>query len=403
MDISQQKNMALIDNMILSCLCAMIIGLPFSITIIEFAAGLAISLWLFKKIFISRSFKIEGTPLNRPLAVYLVFAVLSIFFSRFPETSVRGFFRKTLEYVAIYFVIVETVKTRRDLKIVVNAILFSCILIAVDGMWQYFSGRDFIRAYPLWSMSRMKASFKYPTGFGAWLITVLPLCLSLAIFNTKEKLYRPAGILLSVLLSACLVLSLTRAAWLAFIPALIFLVWKRGDAAKKILLISLAVMILAVGFVTLSGHGEKLALYTIRSQAVVHRLDLTKMAWSMFIERPLLGHGLNTFMSIYEMYAGSFDYGGISYAHNCYLQIAVETGIFSLFAFLWMVAALFISSLKDVNKRKEGFVRAAQIGLTGGLLAYLVQSAMETNMYALQLAMLFYFMLGLAVSAQNIE
>ena len=399
----KQRYAAVIDNIIVLCLCLLIIGLPFSISVIEISASAAIFLWLFKKIFILRDIKIKKTPLNWPLAVYLLFVVLSLSNSQFMMTSVKGLFRKTLEYVAIYFVIAETVRTDRDLRKIVGAVLFSCLMMGVDGLWQYFSGRDLIRAYPIWSMSRMKASFKFPTGFGGWLITVLPLCISLAIFNVRNKSYRFFGALLSVLLLTCLAFSLTRGAWLAFIPAVVFLVWKRGDAAKKFLLAFLIILILAIGLIVLSGKTDTLVLYTIRAPAVLHRVDLIRLAWRMFMERPFLGHGINTFMSIYERYASAFEYSGISYAHNCYMQIAVETGVFSLMAFLWMIAALFVSSLRDIGKRKDGFLKTVQTGLLAGLLAYLVHSSIETNLYALQLAALFHFMLGLTVSVQNIQ
>jgi len=107
-------------------------------------------------------------------------------------------------------------------------------------------------------------------------------------------------------------------------------------------------------------------------------------------------------MSIYENYLDGSIFG-ISYAHNCYLQIAAETGIFSLIAFLWSIWVLIASSLKDAGRRKEGFVKAVQLGLLAGLVAYLLQSAVETNLYALQLAILFYYFLGLVVSIQRVE
>jgi O-antigen ligase len=94
---------------------------------------------------------------------------------------------------------------------------------------------------------------------------------------------------------------------------------------------------------------------------------------------------------------------GVSYAHNCYLQIAVETGIFSLLAFLWMIIVLFVSSLRSITGREEGLIKAAQIGLLAGLLAYLTHSALETNLYSLQLVILFYYFLGVAISIQKIK
>jgi len=399
---SLNKYTRLIDNLILFSLCLLILGLPFSNSIIEITASVAISLWLFKKIFILRTVKIEKTPLNKPIFFYLIFVALSLVNSKYLATSLKGFTLKTMEHFLLYFVIVECVKTQEDVKKVISAILLSCALIGIDGLWQYFTGYDFLRGYPLWSMGRIKASFKYPTGFGGWLITVLPLCISLAIFNIKDKLYKISGIILGLLLLVSLILSLTRGAWLAIVPAIMFLVWKRGDVAKKILLIFLLIIILGIVFATISGGRETISFYVVRGSAVLHRMALAKLCCRMFIDHPFFGHGVNTFMSIYENYASASEFGGISYAHNCYIQIAVETGVFSLLAFLWMIIALFISSLKDIGRRDEGFIRTIELGLLAGLLAYLTHSLFETNLYALPLAILFYYFLGVAISIQNI-
>jgi len=404
MDYVEKKNKytKIIDNLIVLSLCLLILGLPFSNSIIEITASTAIFLWLFKKIFILRTIKFEKTPLNKPIFFYLIFVALSLINSKYLATSLKGFAFKTIEHFLLYFAIVESVKTQKDIRKIISTILLSCALIGVDGLWQYFTGCDFLRGYPLWSMGRIKASFKYPTGFGGWLITALPLCISLAIFNIKDKLYRISGIILGFLLLASLVLSLTRGAWIAIVPAIIFLVWKRGDAAKKILLIFLLIIILGIVFATISGGRETISFYVVRGSAVLHRMALAKLCCRMFIDHPFLGHGVNTFMSIYENYMSASEFGGISYAHNCYLQIAVETGIFSLLAFLWMIIALFVSSLKDINRRDEGFIRTIEFGLLAGLLAYSVHSLLETNLYALQLAILFYYFLGVAISIQNI-
>ena len=397
-----KKYTKLIDNLILFSLCALIIGLPFSNSIIEIAASIAIALWVFKKIFILQSFKLERTPLNWPILFYLVFVALSLFNSQSLTTSLKGFAFKTMEHFLLFFVIVESVKTPNDVKKIISAIIFSCALIGIDGLWQYFAGYDFLRGYPLVSLRRVTASFKFPNGLGGWLITVMPLCVSLAIFNIKEKRYRLWGTFLGLLLLACLVLSLTRAAWIAFIPAIMFLIWKKGNIAKKILLVLLFVIILGFGLLTIFGNREFISLYIIRGASVYHRIEMTKICWQMFLDHPLLGHGINTFMSIYENYLDAATFG-ISYAHNCYLQMAVETGIFGLLAFIWMIVMLFVSSLKNINKREEGFIKASQIGLLAGLLAYVIHSAVETNLYALPLAILFYYFLGLTISIQKVE
>jgi O-antigen ligase len=396
----------------------LIIGLPFSNSIIEIAATTAIILWIFKKVkkaFILRNLKLlkpENTSLNTPILFYLIFVALSLINTQFLITSLKGFFFKTLEHFLLFFVIVETVKTKKDLKKIVSAIIFSCLIIGIDCLWQRASGYDFLRGYPLISLRRVTASFKFPNGFGGWLITVIPLTISLVLFNTKEKLWKICCLSLSILLLVCLFLSFARGAWMGLLFAIAFLMWRKREVAKKILILLLIVVILSAGLVIILGNKEVLSRYFSYRNAIIHRVFLARLCWRMFIDHPLLGHGINTFMSIYEIYKDKITFEappthvsafGISYAHNCYLQIAVETGIFSLLAFLWMIVMLFVSSLKDINRRKEGFIKAVQIGLLAGLLAYLAHSAVETNLYALQLAILFYYFLGVAISIQKIK
>ena len=103
-----------IDSLIIIGLCFLIIGLPFSNSIIEVTASAVIVLWFFKKIFILRSFKLENTPLNWPILFYLVLAISSLVNSHFFMTSIKGLLFKTIEYFLLFFTIVETVKSQDD-------------------------------------------------------------------------------------------------------------------------------------------------------------------------------------------------------------------------------------------------------------------------------------------------
>jgi len=400
---NQDKYAALMDNLILISLCLLIIGLPFSNSIIEITASIAIALWFFKKAFILRSFKIKDTPLNIPISIYFIFVALSLINTRFLMTSLTGFGFKAMEHFLLFVVIIDTVRTKADFKKLIAAILFSCALIGIDGLWQFAAGHDFIRDYPLWSSGRLTASFKFPNGFGIWLATLMPFCISLVIFSGKEKLYKVLGVFLTILLSVCLVLNFTRGAIIAALFALGFIAWKKGKIARKALILILFMAVLGISLLAFYGGKEAISAYIFSSNSIIHRISLTKLCWQMFMDQPFLGHGINTFMSIYGNYSSPELFGGVSYAHNCYLQIAVETGVFGLLAFLWVIAALFVSSLKDINRRKDGFVKACQLGLLAGLGAYLAHSAVDTNLYALQLAILFYYLLGLVISAQNLK
>ncbi len=102
-------------------------------------------------------------------------------------------------------------------------------------------------------------------------------------------------------------------------------------------------------------------------------------------------------MSVFGKYKPK-DYIEIVYAHNCYLQMAAETGIFGLLIFLWFVAALLKGAVFKVLKFKDKFLKATLIGIVGGILAYLVHSFVDTHLYSLPLAVLFWAMAGLAAA-----
>jgi putative inorganic carbon (HCO3(-)) transporter len=113
----------------------------------------------------------------------------------------------------------------------------------------------------------------------------------------------------------------------------------------------------------------------------------------------VLGHGLNTFMAHY------LDYwvGGQRlprYAHNCYLQVAAETGILGLAAFLWLLGALgarLFRALRGLPSKD----RLLLSGVCAGLLAFVVQAGIDTNFYSLRQAALFWTLAGLALGVSE--
>lgn len=136
------------------------------------------------------------------------------------------------------------------------------------------------------------------------------------------------------------------------------------------------------------------------------RYVLWSMAGKMFADRPFIGQGLGTFMYNFEKFKPA-DYPmreeGISYAHNCFLQIAAETGLLGLLSFVCMITLLFFISVKTLKSIRNNHPYYQPLcGLVMGIFAYLVSSFFDTNIYSLQLAVLFWYLLGLAVAANRV-
>jgi O-antigen ligase len=126
------------------------------------------------------------------------------------------------------------------------------------------------------------------------------------------------------------------------------------------------------------------------------RVFMWQTAWHMIQDRPVLGHGINTFMANYLTYW----VGGEQqprYAHNCYLQMAAETGLVGLAAFLWLLWLAFARMGRALTRAPASGDRTILAGLVAGLLAFAIQAGYDTNFYAMRQVAIFWVLAGLAV------
>jgi O-antigen ligase len=127
------------------------------------------------------------------------------------------------------------------------------------------------------------------------------------------------------------------------------------------------------------------------------RKAIWQIAVRMIKDKPLFGQGLSTFMHNFPRFGRDYYHlksGIIPYAHNCYLQIAAETGIVGLLSFLLLIGTFFISTIRNLAKIKDRFSHAVLSGISAGIIVTLMHSAVDTNLYSLQLSVLFWVMLG---------
>ena len=86
---------------------------------------------------------------------------------------------------------------------------------------------------------------------------------------------------------------------------------------------------------------------------------------------------------------------GVMYAHNCFLQIWAETGIFALLSFLMFFGMVLRSGFWAIRREPGGEKAAILSGFLCGAVAFLIQSSLNTNLYALQPSAMFWLFLGL--------
>ena len=393
-------------------LYVLVFGVTFSNAITEVAAGIAITTWIFKKI-INREFKIVHTDLNYAIFGFFVvnlISLINVINTDYAFVSIKGFIGKITEYVLLYFVIVESIRTKKQFRNIIGVVLFTCLLIGIDGIFQKFFGFDFMRGRKIFGPTRLTASFKSPNHFGGWLSMVLPITMSLFLFGPKRRKWlRRAFGMLSTLLFICLLLAGSRAAWLGFVGAFLLMgVLKRQNLFLVSIVCIALICILLLSF-TLPEKllGEMSSIFYVTKNTMMDRIILWKETLPMIKDRPLLGHGVNSFMSNWSNYGVGETFGHPYYPHNCYLHMTAETGLIGLGMFIWIIIMLFKSTIKFLKKIKvkteeDSFYQAVGIGLLAGITACLINSFVDNNLYVVLLATFFWVLLGLVNAEKRI-
>lgn len=421
--INKNKIIHYCDLGIIFSLCLLIFCLPFSKAGAESFTLLAFVLWVSKRLLGYRSGSSYGmlpkTALNKALGLFTVVNVLSVIFSVNYGLSLRGFFGKELKFLAIYFMVVEVINSRKRLKYILITIIASAVLVIFDAGMQLFRGVDFLKGYRL-DQHTFGASFSAASGFAAWLIIIIPLFVGIIASNIISNAKLKSLLAVTIIVQSLFLLrTYSRGAWIGFVISIILMFYyliKNSSSKIKLLYLSAAICLLAVylflprsiifnvkdairvkfKFEQTINERMKTIPQTVTGSNF-ERIKWWKEALRIVKDYPLFGCGLNTYSIVARNYK-SFEGGGV-YPHNSFLQKGAETGLLGLFIFLWVLFIFFKIGLRYLSQNKDFLV----LGLLSGILAFLIHALFDTHLYSLQLVVLFWYMLGLTIAIVNLK
>ena len=372
--------------------------LPFSKAAVELSFGLLLVGWILERLNpATRAETVWRSPRLRTVLLaggaFLAACAASIAVSDFPAHSARGFVGKWLEYL-LFTVIVADVCARP--RVVTRALAF--VAWSAFGVIGYalFQAAVMLKLkayafHPLWYYQRMIGPYDNPIDLATYLMVVGFVLFAYALARHGPA-RRRIGVLV-VLITLCLAETRAVGAWLGACTGLLAMAVLSPALRRASLIVLLVGAGLAVA--VLVGGGRVSRVLARSDEGVMDRWVMWQAAIGMVKDRPVLGHGLNTFMANYLTYW----VGGERqprYAHNCYLQVAAETGLIGLAAFLWLLSSLFACLIRGV-RRADGPRQLLLLGLCAGLVAFAVQAGLDTNFYSLRQAALFWVLAGLAI------
>ncbi len=406
MGLERTKIINILDKVILFSLYALAYFFPISKAIIEIFGILAIACYVLKKI-IQRE-AIATTSLNFLILAYLIFCFFSIFTSTNHRISARTFIGKPLQDILFFFVLVDALNSERKLRNFLYIFFVSATLLGIDGIYQHFTYKDFIRHRPPIFSVRIFATFPTPNDFGCYLNAVMPFLV--AGFFTKFRFKATRFILagLFILLFTCLIMTLSRGAWFAFMASALFLAVWIYPIGVFLLLLTIFIIITQPFYPGLIK--ERLDSFFIgfdssslgySDPGSAERKIFWQAGWKMFMSSPLFGLGLGTFMFNFKRFVAENYRYGAAYAHNCFLQILSELGLIGFISFLSIFILFPYNGIKILLKKKKTFSWYVLLGSLAALLGYSVEMAVDTVFYNLDLGLLFWILLGLGVAAMN--
>ena len=416
-----------IDALIRFFLYVLIFWLPYSPAVIESCVIICLILWLLKRGIIMagnkgssktskkrlsgflEGIKPESTFLNKPIAFFLFACVLSVTSSTFFAQSLHNFFTKTLEWFIIYFLVVEVFKDKKHIYIALAVFIFTMFSTVMDSFAQYYiTHKDIFLGHVIDPGGRATAGFKTSNGLGGYLAGVIPGLLAWIFLGKQRFYYRLTALLVFLFTVWSLLITFSRGAWIGVIFGgmfLMFFVLFSKDRLKFYFSLGLlwATVFLCISLSLVLANSADQELFC-RYETIQFRLNVWRDSIGMIKDKFFFGHGINTFMRVFQVYRRNFLMGP-TYAHNCYIQLAAETGIVGLFCFFWIIAEVFRRSLEKIKVvfMRDRNLGALMVGLLSGIFAFLAHSSFDTNFYSLQLSAYLWFMVGVLVAIDKIS
>lgn len=217
------------------------------------------------------------------------------------------------------------------------------------------------------------------------LIMFTPMALSLLAMSRgwRDRVLW-AGASLALLLGVYLTQS--RGGFIAlFVGLIVWAVLAGGRYRKALLYLPLALLVI----VPLSGIGSRLSTLTdvlsgsttTADPSVVTRKRLQLDAWHMFLDRPVTGNGIGSYITLFPQYDRLANFDDpvtiVVAAHNFYFEQAADGGVLLLLGWaLFFGSVLFVAlrTMIGAGRLGDDTLRFLALGVIGGLVGWLLAS-----------------------------
>ncbi len=317
---------------------------------------------------VTRKIDIHKFPLVKPFGFFLLGCLLSLPFSQDLTPSLIEI-TELLSFIVLYVLVVDTLRSERDVKRMVKILVLSSFVPLSVGMVQVFSNFS-LSLFSLEPHFRVSSTLTHPNAYAFYLVMIIVLSTSLFL-QEKAQAKRTCLFALIGLLLFSLIFTYTRGAWIGLVMA----IFAMGVFKKRRLLIfaPLALYGVVLIFPLISQRFESILNPDLfRYDSLAWRLRLWGASFPHFLSRPIFGNGLGTFQYVAYQIDDWF-----AAAHNDYLRMLVETGLIGFMGYVILILSMFKLSIKTRRKATDSFQEYVTLGFLCFLIAYAAMSVAD--------------------------
>lgn len=319
--------------------------------------------------------EIQG--LKYSLILFSLTLIVSVFFS---INKFNGL-KEVYKYITgmLLFLVVVSLNTDRKIR-VIRAIVLSSLIISILAIYQYFFGFRHILNYLAQEgiadsstldhivHKRIFYPFVTPNILAGYLAMTIPLALI-----QKDKIWLILPMFLTLILTKSLGAFLS-----LFLGIGLYLCLKRDMGSKKYFVLGTlaASFIFIFIFRQMPTKAHLLPLFSL-----TQRLNYWQDTLKVIKTHPFVGVGL-----------GNFNLASSRYAHNSYLQLWAETGIFGLVSFGWLIYSVIRAAIKKIDTSPHNI---QSISLITACVIFLIHNLLEFSLFLPEVSLVWWVILGL--------
>jgi len=325
-----------------------------------------------------------------------------------------------MTYLSAFYLTLVVAQGRRAKRQLVYALVTLGTIVAVYGLVQHLTGwRALFPGSDKFIPQGASGPYVNRNHFAGFLEMIIPFCLALAVTGFS-RLRQPHSLdireqpdedpfpklvfwlFLGALLFTALVFSRSRMGLISSVVSVLIVIVlfatltrRRRTEAVVAALVFLLVGVLMAVWIGPEPVLARFQLLETGAGGVVSRWAIWQDTLRLIQQHPWLGTGLGTFPVAYPAVQTVHLNRFVNHAHNDYLEVASEIGVFGAVILFGSVLYIFVALVRRVGRNHDSISRATGIGAAGALAAILCHSLTDFNLYIPANALLFSVVLSL--------